>query len=189
MRALTLIRPMSAAVVHGTKRIENRPRDLPKSMRDVETVVAVHAGKKWDAGYWGAVQHIDGYLQTMPLYESRVQDEGIVGLMLLTGRVLVSHIECAELVSLQTARWFGGPYGYEISRAVAFPDPIQCRGMQGWWPVPKDAIAQMRAQVDRGVDAVLAEMFYEVAGEVWPCPNCRSGELCESGCPVASWNL
>ncbi len=153
MRALTLIRPMSAAIVHGTKRIENRPMDLPRAMRGVTTVVAVHAGKKWSEEYGRAVQMIDDCGRDMPQvsYAGMLDDEGIVGLMRLTGRVFTtadaarcSHpygehsVLCSAGAKVGDDPWWSGPFGYDIDRVVAFAEPIACRGMQGFWPVPGD---------------------------------------------------
>ena len=147
LRALTLIRPMSAAIVHGTKRIENRPMDLPKAMRGVETVVAVHAGKKWSEEYADLIMQIIGETEWDRLRELRLWEaEGIVGLMLLTGRVFTKtnppparppH-DFTVMSGGTFDPWFSGPFGYEIKHAVALASPIACRGMQGWWPVPED---------------------------------------------------
>lgn len=175
MRALTLIRPMSAAIVHGTKRIENRPTNLPKSMRGAPTIVAVHAGKKWSDEYWESLKQIDGrddctlegqdvttgipvVQKHVPKYTRYVANEGIVGLMRLTGRVFTHRDEHDyntnspqrdnndyDVVRRHyldgmrcpgSMRWYSGPFGYEIDRAVAFASPVPCRGMQGFWPVP-----------------------------------------------------
>ncbi len=138
MRALTLIRPMAAAIVHGTKRIENRPMDLPRAMRGVRTVVAVHAGKKWDDEYWETVHRLDttGISSAGVPYAARCRDEGIVGLMALSGRVFT--VANRALLEGVRAAWFSGPYGYEIEHAIALPSPIPCRGMQGFWPLPRE---------------------------------------------------
>lgn len=144
LRALTLIRPMAAAIVHGSKRIENRPVNLPRAMRGVPTIVAVHAGKKWDDEYWATVLRVDGDGISLP-YGDHVGDEGIVGLMRLTGRVFTEAPYVPYPSPLRAMRrdpWFSGPFGYEIDAVVAFPSPIPCRGMQGFWPVP-EAIADM----------------------------------------------
>jgi len=207
-RALTLIRPMSAAIVHGTKRIENRPQDLPKAMRGKDTVVAVHAGKGWDGDYCQTVRAIDGgigkdqrrgvrIIDGTP-YEARMEDQGIVGLMHLTGRVYTDADPPWRSVTLAGVEragadlpgdWYSGPYGYEIAEAAAFPEPIPCRGMLGFWRVPADVIAQMRAQVERhGVDRTLEELFYRAIGETWPCLECGSKDLCAPDCHVAPWN-
>jgi hypothetical protein len=140
---LTLIRPMAAAIVHGTKRIENRPKDLPKKMRGVRTIVGVHAGKKWDEDYLRTVCEIDGGRTrgdsgdlTCPAYWERLKDEGIVGLMLLTGRVYSGSMPgkvCDGVDWYNTPPWYSGPFGYEIAEAIAFEKPIPCRGMLGFW--------------------------------------------------------
>jgi hypothetical protein len=159
MRALTLIQPMAAAIVHGTKRIENRPRALPKSMQGVETVVAVHAGKCYRPDYEFTCDSIDGVpkgphnIAIVP-YQKHVHNEGIVGLMLLSGRMFTqapSRPFPPPTRGMYFDPWFGGPYGYEILAAIAFPGPIPCRGMQGWWPLPKtieDIISMSDAVVD-----------------------------------------
>ena len=148
VRALTLIRPMAAAIVHGSKRIENRPRDLPRAMKGVPTIVAVHAGKGWDETYARIIEMIDGRIggvheRRVPWYADHLKDEGIVGLMRLTGRVYTHrdgraarryYLDGVEWVLGD--RWYSGPFGYEIDRVLAFPKPIECRGMQGWWPLP-----------------------------------------------------
>jgi hypothetical protein len=135
---LTLHQPMSWAIVGAPvnpKRIENRPRDLPRKMQGVEIVIAVHAGKKWDDRYAAMVTRLTGVYQ--PPY---VRDGGLVGLMLLTGRVFTER--CPPVVSHENGAprlnpWYAGPFGYEIKHAVEFGRPIPCRGAQGWWPVPE----------------------------------------------------
>lgn len=160
LRGLTLIRPMSAAIVHGTKRIENRPRDLPKAMRGIETVVAVHAGKSMDGDYWRTIRKIDGDGDGRVSYYDRIEDEGIVGLMLLTGQVhtIVPSVRVStkafHLYDKDDGKdhpvwipnpWFSGPFGYEIKHAIAFPQPLACRGSLGWWRVPADAAEVIHA--------------------------------------------
>ncbi|MGN6110093.1 MAG: hypothetical protein ACTHU0_33615, partial [Kofleriaceae bacterium] len=76
---------MSWAIVAdkpNPKRVENRPRPLPKAMQGVETIVAVHAGKQWSDEYAAAVAKIF----CMPLDAiPRVDGGGIVGVMKLSG--------------------------------------------------------------------------------------------------------
>lgn len=158
MKAITLIRPMSAAIVHGTKRIENRPKNLPKLMLGVRTVVAVHAGKGWDPSYSQTLIELDGKLRYTTT--SQFTDEGIVGLMLLGGRVF-THRDVRDYDTCSPQRdnndydirreylldgvkvatpssWYSGPFGYEILSAVAFPGPMPCRGMLGFWTMPAE---------------------------------------------------
>jgi hypothetical protein len=159
LRALTLIRPMAAAIVHGTKRIENRPKDLPKAMRGVETIVAVHAGKGWDDKYAYAVREFDAMPDVRttcdgPIcrYEDYFDHQGIVGLMRLSGRVFTSHEQVRNALTVENyrtiGRWFFGPFGYEIKDAIAFKGaPIRCKGMLGFWTVPAEVEAEIVMRV------------------------------------------
>lgn len=194
-RALTLIRPMSAAIVHGTKRIENRPKDLPKAMRGVSTVVAVHAGKGWDHAYHDAIMSIDCERGQDLSYMRHIEDQGLVGLMRLTGRVFtlgVFHDRstpeglAAGRVTMTVDPWYSGPFGYEISDAVAFETPISCRGMLGFWTVDDAHVARVREQC--GKDPDLFNMFIDWTGAVWACSTCGSQELCRPECSIAPWN-
>jgi hypothetical protein len=145
MRALTLIQPMAAAITFDHqlwKDVENRPRNLPRAMRGVETTIALHAGMKWDDGYgefvmdlfeaWPPAAHIQG---------------AIIGTVTFSGRVSTSEAECRA--AGRSPRWFFGPFGYEIKERRALERPVPCRGMQGWWPVPADVEQAVRAQIAR----------------------------------------
>lgn len=143
MRALTLVQPMAWAIVAGSKRIENRTRPLPRWMTGRRTLVAVHAGLKWQDGYADTVQRIMG---VQPPPEARAS--GIVGAMVLSGRQWVANRGAAP-----TDPWFGGPFGYEIEWAGSLVSPITgVKGLQGFWPLPEnvaDVVAQLA--VDCGV--------------------------------------
>ena len=144
MKALTLWRPMSAAIVHGSKRIENRPKNLPKAMQDVPTIVAVHAGKGWNEEYADLIRRIGDKVPGAGLLWTH---EGIVGLMRLTGRVLTAEDvpwlnEPGDPPALNP--WYSGPFGYEIDRVVAFEEPIPCKGMLGFWTMPEETLARMQ---------------------------------------------
>lgn len=150
LRALTLIRPMGQAIVYGTKRIENRPRDLPAKMKGKRTIVAVHAGKGYDAAYLDSIISIDAVEGVLP-YAEHIADEGIIGLMMLSGRVFTESEKpwrqpalgdkCPWFERLYPGcdvgldPWYSGPFGYEIVDAVAFPRVFKCSGMLGFWRV------------------------------------------------------
>jgi hypothetical protein len=178
LRALTLIRPMSGAIVHGSKRIENRPQDLPKAMRGKPTIVAVHAGKKWDDAYYDALLAIDldrAYMRRGPAdgaVPPRLRDEGIVGLMILTGRVFTDADpplrQCAAPKYApesaqgrnwyQADPWWAGPFGYEIDYAVPLAAPIPCPGALGFWRVPDAKKTDELAVVHRALSCRAAEL-------------------------------
>ena len=160
MRGLTFIAPMGQAVVARLdntrggvadhplrKSIDNRPKPLPKKMRGQSTIVAVHCGLKWDVNYAKTCRNILGD----DLDYDRAANEGgkIIGLMRLSGRQFVEApfepVEWALFAGVNP--WYGGPFGYEISEAVAFQEPILCRGNRGWWPVPADVLDQVHAEM------------------------------------------
>jgi hypothetical protein len=134
MRALTLIQPMAWAIVRASKRIENRPMNLPVAMRGTQTCVAVHAGKGWSDAYAETCVRATG-LSELP---SESRDVGLVGAMILSGRVFTDAAPPAD-------PWYGGPFGYEVAWACYFTTPIPCRGMLGFWPLPVDAHACVSA--------------------------------------------
>lgn len=152
MKALTLIRPMAAAIVHGSKRVENRPRDLPKKMRGVQTVVAVHAGQKWDNTYERIVRMVDGKRkgvhETPELwYADKLQDQGIVGLMRLSG-FSYDHDDKPEDMSGRIDPWYAGPFAYEILETVALAKPVPCTGQLGFWELDELLEAEVIVQLD-----------------------------------------
>lgn len=149
MRALTLNRPMGAAIVHGTKRLENRPRDLPKAMRGRETIVAVHSGQDFSQHYAEAVLRIDAglpYTTCNPGHDTPTAFDarGIVGLMRLSGRVLRG----SPTVGFDTSDpWYSGPFAYEIIGAIALLRAVPCSGMLGWWGLPDVIVKEIAGQV------------------------------------------
>lgn len=140
MRALTLIQPMASAIVIAhpcAKRTENRPRPLPKHMQGHATVIAVHAGLGWSETYADLVRRLLGNAID---WDRIVDYPGcIVGLMRLTGRQFTIGNPPKE------DPWWSGPYGYEISTAIALPDPVPCRSgfHRGWWTVPNDVASHV----------------------------------------------
>jgi len=137
LRALTFIAPMGQAIVMDhpfAKRVENRPRSLPRKMRVVPSVVAVHCGLKWRDDYADTVSRITGItvLDNLPGH--------VVGLMRLSGRQFTSAEEASS-------PWWSGPFGYEISDAVRLDRPVALQGAQGWFRVTLRAAGLILSQV------------------------------------------
>jgi hypothetical protein len=42
--------------------------------------------------------------------------------------------------------WFCGPVGWVMTDVLVLPEAVPCKGAQGLWNVPDDALAKMRAQ-------------------------------------------
>ena len=144
MRALTFIAPMGQAIILDhplSKRIENRPRPIPRVMLGKTQIVAVHSGKKWSDEYASTVLAITGITSfaTNPME--------IIGLMRLTGRQFTSSAEANAVFPGERGRWYGGPFGYEIADAIGLPRPLGIRGAMGWWSVPENVVAEIKDQV------------------------------------------
>ena len=175
MKALTLIQPMAAAIVFDHplwKDIENRPKNLPAAMRGVETTIALHAGRQWDDSYGMFVE--DVFEHVWPPFSEVLG--AVIGTVTFTGRVFTSEREVRA--AGRSARWYVGPFGYEIKERRALATPVPCKGMLGFWTVPADVEAKVRAQLkpigeliaassvgtglrdieERGIDAHLADV-------------------------------
>lgn len=117
IRGLTLWRPWPWAILHGSKRIENRPWACPQHA--VGQLIALHAGKRW---------HDDGAESIAAMHPEmpRGSDDhavGIVGVARVVGCITDSD-----------DRWFFGPYGWLLDQVAAI-DVIPMRGAQGLWPI------------------------------------------------------
>lgn len=140
MKALTLWRPWSDAIVHGPKRIENRTWVPPA--RVVGEVIAIHAGKRYDTA-------ADRYCEArgFAALNRHGCPGGIVGVARIVGASDPYGFVWAEdpyderlvgrLSGLRTDPWWIGPVGWLLDDVIAI-EPIPCRGAQGLWTVPAD---------------------------------------------------
>ena len=133
MRALTLIRPWSWAILYGGKDVENRTWSPPRDM--IGQTIAIHAGKKLDKDAMDAVFVLSGDVKIPEGDErwSRVDDQGIVG---------VARIR--DVVTRSDSPWFDGPVGWCLDMVIALPTPIQCRGSLGLWTMTESLAAEVR---------------------------------------------
>jgi hypothetical protein len=148
MRALTLIQPMAAAIVHDHplwKDIENRPQNLPRAMRGVETTIALHAGQKWSDEYARFVETIFGIREPREWPWQADVRGALIGVMTFSGRVFENAQQAMNIG--RHPRWLMGPFGYEIKERRALKTPVPCRGMQGFWPLPDDVERRVREQL------------------------------------------
>jgi hypothetical protein len=150
MRGLTLTRPWDHALLNG-KLVENRPTRPPTAL--IGERIALHAGLKYDYEALAFIKRTLGVSQ-IP------QREG--GIIFAT-TVIVGYVErgtqaCARagvdvLLSAPglewalTDRWFFGPVGIVLRDTWPLAKPVTCRGMQGWFPIPADVEARVRAQL------------------------------------------
>jgi hypothetical protein len=204
MRGLTFIAPMGQAVLARLdnrrggpadhprrKMIENRPKALPKKMATRPgAIVAVHCGLKWSDEYADTCRQIFG--PKYDLIPGSIQHGQIIGLMKLTGRQFTTAPKALD-TQFDYDPWYGGPFGYEIAEAVAFQNPIPCRGMQGWWPVPTDIAFKIGLEMSE-VDPHWAHLDWSRADkpeeahcvdwwdETGPCCRCGYAGAEETSC-------
>ena len=140
MKALTLWRPWSDAIVHGPKRVENRPWAPHADV--VGELIAIHAGRRYDdldgAAEW---PWPGGYVPPHP----SDSPTGIVGVARVVGALDTRHgrylqrrhdRDLARLAALDRDPWWAGPVGWLLDDVVALPEPIPHPGSLGLWRVP-----------------------------------------------------
>ncbi len=47
-------------------------------------------------------------------------------------------------------KWWAGPVGWVLVDVYALVEPVPCRGFQGFWTLPPDVEAAVRAQLGAG---------------------------------------
>lgn len=165
LRALTLWRPWTDAIVFGPKRIENRGWVPPA--RVIGERIALHAGRRydspnpsWERGDW---PWPDGYEPPLDAESA----EGIVGTARIVGALDLragSHLarrriwkprdpraltaeQARRLEELDRDPWWAGPVGWLLDDIVAIP-AVPCRGAQGLWPVPETVARRVELRLD-----------------------------------------
>jgi len=137
VKALTLHRPWSDAIVHSTKRVENRTWRPPAAA--IGCMFAIHAGQRFDAdSVWP-----EGDRPRL----SEDSPTGIVGVARLRGWIRVSgaggfdfagDLDDAAARAAGESGWFiPGCIGWVLERVIPIP-PLECRGRQGLWTVPEE---------------------------------------------------
>lgn len=130
IRGLTLWRPWAAAIVHGPKRVENRPWFPSPRLRDGHDFwLAIHAGRRYDAEGAEWIENLWPGINAAP-----VDEEGIVGVARVASCL---HIEEARKAG---DPWAFGPWCWMLDSVHALDFPIACRGAQGLWHPSPDAL-------------------------------------------------
>lgn len=139
LRALTLWRPWSDAIIDGAKPVENRTWTPEAGIIGVH--LAIHGGRKYDDHLsWPA-----GWIP--PSYCG----EGIIGVARLAGvldlrfgkrRVMPAVVgepltvaERATLQALDESPWWAGPVGWFFTEPTRI-ETVYVKGALGLWPVP-----------------------------------------------------
>jgi hypothetical protein len=175
MRALTLTQPWAGLVASGIKLVENRGRPIIKSS-DIGTQIAIHASRVIDAATYDRIAEIarelstrvtneDGTFRcwsfdvTQPWFRLSRISSAVIAVATLdkefrggwTPDAIAQH---SDLLSFSDGRhlgdqvrWFFGPVGYLLRDVIPLPTPVACRGFQGFWTLPRDVEAEVRAQL------------------------------------------
>lgn len=134
MKALTIRQPWASLILCGGKDIENR--DWQTSYRGI---VAVHSSAKMSrVDMEDACDVMQGFVPRFS--RTRFQQDQFP-----TGAIL-GTVEIVDCVSNSDSPWFFGKYGFVLENAVAFPQPIPCKGALGFWEVSADLVARARKE-------------------------------------------
>lgn len=163
MRAITLWRPWSDAIIHGPKRIENRTWAPPRAL--LGHTIAIHSGKTWDADIGCGLRAMGSGWS--PPMENAQSPQGVIGVARLVGFIDDAQgvawgraepssllVRCLRETAQWDARiaprladpWWMGPVGWIFDEPLALTTPIACRGAQGLWTVPADVARQIGEQ-------------------------------------------
>lgn len=136
-KVITLIRPWCWAIVHGTKRVENRTWGI-----SYRGPLLIHSGLKWDADGERFVRQQIGHCPTRDQWPGGQ----IVGVARLD-RCWWLAKEC-PLWSERPTEWHFGPCCWELSDVIALAKPIEIAGERGLWTPPDWVIAEVRRQTE-----------------------------------------
>lgn len=154
MKALTLWRPWSDAIVHGPKRVENRGWPPPAGV--LGTLIAIHAGKRHDVTVFG------GFPESYEPPANEGSPTGIVGVARVIGyldlrkprrRHAVDMHNFASMEAyvacLDQDPWWVGPCGWLLDDVLPLSTPIDYPGSLGLWRVPPEVVDQITERLCR----------------------------------------
>ncbi len=119
MKALSLTQPMAWAIFHG-KDVENRTWNTKFRGR-----FYVHASKKFDK------EHYDFILNHWVRLGLKMKEIPKPGQF--THGAIIGEVDIVSVVEMHGSKWFFGPYGFVLRNAVAYDEPILCKGTLGFF--------------------------------------------------------
>ncbi|MER5816853.1 hypothetical protein [Streptomyces californicus] len=129
MRALTIRQPWAGAIVHQTKRVENRTWKLPAAHHGAR--VLIHAGAQPDKTAEVSGPNLDVY-------------SAIIGVATIIGCHWSSEWQCCGYWA------FENTYHWTLSDVIALPEPVPAKGALGFW-TPSDDIVNAALRQDTAV--------------------------------------
>lgn len=160
MRALTLTQPWAGLVASGLKLVENRPRSMIKRS-DFGVPFAIHASREIDDSVYETILRIapevmptSALAAPLPWVKlSRIVSAVIAIATIDSVLDPVAHgigtheSEASAPLADDQRRWFLGPIGYVLRNVRALEVPVACKGRLGFWTLPDDIEAAVRAQL------------------------------------------
>lgn len=130
MRALTIRQPWAAAIAHGRKRTENRPKPIPP--KHLGTTILIHAGLAEDENALPA-----DMVREWPRY---------------FGAIIAAAdlVDCHQATKPRCCAPWGFPdtWHWQLDNVRPVPYPVLgVRGQLGLWTVPADVLAAVQRQV------------------------------------------
>jgi hypothetical protein len=133
MKALTLHACWAWAIAHAGKDIENRVWSPPKAM--IGQRIAIHAGAK------------PGDHEGQADCAEMCQLAGAEPPPTWPRSAILCTAILADVVTVHSSDWFGGPYGWVLTDVLTLPQPLPCKGMLGLWEVKSPLILRVLNQL------------------------------------------
>lgn len=127
MKALTLWQPWAWTIVHGPKRVENRPWKPWPAV--IGKTIAIHTSGKYHAEVEPLIRALG---VTLPPREAMALGV-IIGMARVVG--FVHRDDPADTCGLTANQliWFFGPYGWLLDQVAPLAVSIPCTGALGLW--------------------------------------------------------
>lgn len=167
VRAITVHRPMSWAIIYGGKCIENRPYRKPPQVR----FLLIHAGATYSKTFEASIRE---QRRGKPLPPNQSHATGIIGVVRVWDAA-TSYDEAVSVVGIDGAQWFSGPHGWVLSHPVRL-QPIEHRGYQRLWKPSAEAMDNVCKQISESEDGheMVAARFMPQAVEIQGPANERT---------------
>lgn len=159
MRALTLTQPWCGLVASGIKLVENRPRAMIKS-EDFGKRFALHASREIDDSVYRRLADLDPAFElgqvaaAEPWYKLSRITSAVIGVATIRDALYIGgnseETTLAMLTKLGLAdqmRFTFGPTVYVLGDVISLPEPVKCRGWQGFWTMTPELADAVNTQL------------------------------------------
>jgi ASCH domain len=148
IKALTIKQPWASLIIRGGKDIENR--DWNSNYRGI---VAIHSSAKMsESDMEDACGLMRGFI---PRFSARMFRQDKYGFP--TG-VILGVVEMIGCVRDCDSPWFVGDFGFQFRNAVAFSNPIPCKGSLGFWKLSDDLLVRCREEYRKSSEVAQLEL-------------------------------